>query len=269
MISDQTTTNNKPEREAGKIKQVVIMFDNSDCNELSLQTLMVLASMLKVKIRGLYIEDSELMNAVALPFAREITFNSASVRNIDVKSMMRHIHARASKLNKLLAEYATAASVEFSFETIQGSMVSIVDKRDMNACLVVLPAVKTVSIRSDMISSERLRSGAVACIYDGSVNADIALNVAILLAKKIQSDVLVLVTSQYLLNQIYYAPMQYPSITINIETVDVDSTSELNNYLKKYSVDILIAPKNILTESRLSLLQKSTIKPRYDIILVN
>ena len=69
-------------------KNILIVFDASGHTAVSMRIATELAVKMQTGIRALYVEDNNLLNAVELPFTREVSLQTAAKSHIDSASMI-------------------------------------------------------------------------------------------------------------------------------------------------------------------------------------
>jgi hypothetical protein len=83
-----------------------------------------LAHSLEAELLGLFVEDVELFNLAALPFAGEVGFPSAARRTLDVGAMERSLRAQAQRLQRELSARLAGLPVKWTFEVVRGRAVA-------------------------------------------------------------------------------------------------------------------------------------------------
>jgi hypothetical protein len=94
------------------------------------------AAALEAELTGLFVEDVELLNFAALPFAREIGVFSA--RTLDRGTMERRLRSQAEEARRALAAAAEGKPLRWSFRIERGSLPAQVRGALSDADLVIL-----------------------------------------------------------------------------------------------------------------------------------
>jgi len=175
------------------LNNILIVFDATGCSPVSMQTVIQIASGLQADIQAIYIEDVNLLNAVELPFIREITLFTAEARSVNTALMMQKLRDEADDIKKKIAEIAFAQSVSLSFESIRGQKIQVIRSRDSNAGIVLIPAVYSSSSRKAL---HHLKNVVAVMCAGQSTSADNALTIAMAHAKKNNYRLVVIATSQ-------------------------------------------------------------------------
>jgi len=90
------------------------------------------------QLRGLFIEDEDLLHAAGLPFTREISFNTAQKRPTDVDTMQKHLHSLATQFRKYLQQTALAAHLNWSYDYRRGRLLDIGIESEEDVHFVVI-----------------------------------------------------------------------------------------------------------------------------------
>lgn len=109
----------KPEGAAAEQPRVVIGLDTSFVAREALSLAARLAASVDARLKGVFVEDDNLIALASLPFAREISF-SGDVRELDPERMIRAMKAQAESARRMLARIAAEAHVDWSFDVRRG-----------------------------------------------------------------------------------------------------------------------------------------------------
>lgn len=101
-----------------------------------------LAARAGAELMGLFVEDPDLLQFAALPFAREIGGASAARRDLDVASVERALRALALDAERMLAGTAGRSEVRWSFRVARGVLLDV-----LLAAAAELPAGPEQEIR--------------------------------------------------------------------------------------------------------------------------
>jgi hypothetical protein len=126
-----------------RVRRIVVRLDSAHSNRAVLDPAAVLATRLEAELVGLFVEDENLLNFAAFPFAHEVGFPSATRRPLDVTAMSRSLRALAAEARNSLALAARASSVCWSFEVTRcaqvGAFLSAVGAADLVIASILLP----------------------------------------------------------------------------------------------------------------------------------
>lgn len=126
--------------EAAKAEnRIVIGLDTNFTAREALTLAARLAASVDARLKGVFVEDENLLSLCDLPFAREISL-SGEVRAIDAERMLRAMRAQAETARRLLQRIAAEAHVDWSFDVLRG--------RSLAALAAAAKADDTLVIRS-------------------------------------------------------------------------------------------------------------------------
>lgn len=118
------------------LRRIVVALDGS--SEATFDTMIELARELEVELVGLFVEDTELLDAAALPFG-ETGFPTASRRALDVGAMERSLRAQARRIEREFGSRLLGRSVKWTFEVVRGRFGSAITSRVAGDDIVVVP----------------------------------------------------------------------------------------------------------------------------------
>jgi nucleotide-binding universal stress UspA family protein len=103
-------------------RRVLVVLDASSRQLTALDEAADLAAALRAELRGLFVEDVNLLRLAELPFAREIASCSTAVRQLDLVVMERMIRTEAEQQRRALANAAQRVRVQWSFQVARGNV---------------------------------------------------------------------------------------------------------------------------------------------------
>lgn len=157
-------------------KNILIVFDASGCAPLSIHTATELAAAMQATLKALYVEDNNLLNAVDLPFTREVSLHTAAISHIDSTLMLQRFRADAESIKKQFEEIAVTRSVSISFSSMRGHKTQVIKNRTADVNMVLIPAVYSGNGRKH----EQYLKRDVVMVYEAKNAAnDKALNIAL------------------------------------------------------------------------------------------
>lgn len=110
----------EPPPEKAAIRRIMVALDTSPQSVEALAAAVRLATALKAELRGVFVEDSDLLGLTALPFVREVQIISARVQALDIEHLSRELRGLAMRAQRLFEEQARAAGLSWSFTTVRG-----------------------------------------------------------------------------------------------------------------------------------------------------
>jgi len=146
-----------------------------------------LAALLQGTLQGVFVENTDLLRVAQLPFAHEISLNSAVARRLEAAQLERDLRAQAERVRRLLENHALRHSVEWTFRIERGALT---------ATLAASGSTDVVMLGRSGVSTREQRATAtpVLAAYDGSSAAGRALDTAADLAG---NDLLVLLPAAH------------------------------------------------------------------------
>ena len=119
--AENSKTDVPPASDEGQAEKprIVIGLDTSLVARETLSLAARLAASVDARLSGVFVEDEDLLNLAALPFAQEISF-SGQVSPVDTERMLRAMRAQAESARRVLSRIAEEAHVEWSFDVRRG-----------------------------------------------------------------------------------------------------------------------------------------------------
>ena len=106
------------------LRRIVVGLDAGPRGRATLEAAAQLAARMQAELVGLFVEDIDLLPLAGLPFAREIGYPSAALRQLDVAAMERALRAMAQEVQGTLAAIAGRAPLSWSFRVARGAMLT-------------------------------------------------------------------------------------------------------------------------------------------------
>ncbi|HEY7657337.1 MAG TPA: universal stress protein [Burkholderiales bacterium] len=103
-----------------RIRRVIVGLDPLQQSRALLEAAAELAGEMQAELLGLFVENQDLLHFAGLPFAREVGFESATRRALDVGSMERTLRALAKEARQALEAVASPTRVQWSFRVVRG-----------------------------------------------------------------------------------------------------------------------------------------------------
>jgi len=134
--------NERGERdETLKIRRVLVAMDASPHSRAALEAAIELASHFEAELRGLFVEDINMLRAVGLPFSRVLGQFSASWRPIDAREIERRLRTRARQIQRLFRELTERSTLSTSFHVARGTVAREILAAAQEADVLVLGRV--------------------------------------------------------------------------------------------------------------------------------
>lgn len=199
----------QPGIEPATAEYILVALDASPHSEAALVAAAELAAVLHLELRGLFVEDVNLLHLSGLPFGLEIGSFTAKARRLDAHNLEREFRIQATLLRKIMADVAGQRRVSWSFQVVRGGVTSELLAASSAARMLSLgragrnPGKRTGSTaqavarntrRPVIIQPARRRlSGPFTVAHLGTPTSDNALTLAVELARNHQDAIHVLV----------------------------------------------------------------------------
>jgi hypothetical protein len=105
-----------------EVEYILVALDMSPHSEAALAAAAELAAALQLELRGLYVEDINLLHLCGLPFGIEYGSFTAKPRRIEQNHLEREFRMQASLLRKIMAEVAGQKRITWSFQVVRGAV---------------------------------------------------------------------------------------------------------------------------------------------------
>jgi nucleotide-binding universal stress UspA family protein len=259
---------NKPNDEA-LFRRILIALDASHHSLAALEAAVELAVSMKAKLRGLYVEDVNLLRAAGSPVAREVRFPFVTAARLDSARMERQLRAQAKQARRALVAACARQEIEWAFDIVRGEVAHEVMAAAQEADILILGKVSRPLVRKVRLGSTALTAAVqapccvlllkrdesirppVAVTYDGSSTARKALRIATRLAQKNGGYLAVLIvaeTSQeeYRLQADTADWLRRQSVLVHYQLVQEKSVPALIQVLQTEQSGLLVMSDTIL-----------------------
>lgn len=112
------------DRAAERVERILVAMDASPHSVAALQAAAELAAWMQAEVHGIFVEDINLLHLCGLPFSCEVGSFTASVRQLDNRSLERHFRSVAHQLRRAMETTAGRAHVRWSFEVARGGVAN-------------------------------------------------------------------------------------------------------------------------------------------------
>lgn len=117
--------------------RLTVGLDGSPHSQAALDAAVRLASRFEAEVRGLFVEDEQLLRAAELPFAAEVRVHSRPPRRLSGPRVERQLRYQAERAEAAFQRTADQAGVEHSFEIVRGrvrtTLLTATDETDLLA----------------------------------------------------------------------------------------------------------------------------------------
>lgn len=225
-----------PEKMNRNHKNILVVFDAAGYTPVSLHTLIELAVGMKAGIRALYVEDDNLLNAVSLPFTREVSFHTATINKTDATIMMQKFQADAASIKSEIEKIAISRRVSINFSSMRGQKTQVIRGRTEEVNMVLIPAVYSSNSRK---MQHHLKHEVVMIYEDEKASSDKALTIALSQAAKKNRQLFIITGSAQSKQHIeQLLGSQGESALCHI--ADITNVDEITDLLDKHSPGMLV-----------------------------
>lgn len=197
--------------EAPPLQRILVALDASPHSEAALDAAIRLARVFETQIEGLFVENETLLRAAQLPFSKEVRSYTAPPKQLSDRRMERQLQYQAEYAEHTLQRMAEQADVPYDFRTARGDVTRELLRAAPKVDLLVLGKTSTTSSRRRLGStSQTLLSEApspvlvlrkaiparqpILLYFDGSDAAHAAMNFAVRLARRTETNPLQILT---------------------------------------------------------------------------
>lgn len=107
-----------------RARRIVVALDASPASAPAVEAAAQLAATWHAEILGIFVEDANLLRWASLPFTREVSGYTASVRDLGELELVRELRAQASRARTVLTRAAERHHVRMSFRVARGAVTA-------------------------------------------------------------------------------------------------------------------------------------------------
>ena len=250
----------EPVNEGTKADYILVALDASPHSTAALVAAAEVAAALNLELRGLYVEDVNLLLLCGLPFGLEIGSFTANPRRLEQAHMERDFRIQASLLRKIMADVAGRQRVSWSFKVVRGGVTQELLSAGSSAQMVSLgrvgrtPGKRTGSTAQAVVrntqrpvivqSAQNALIGPFAVVYLGDPSSDHAVQFAIQLAKPRNAHIDVLMLGQTTAQADALAQI-YTEAEVDSKLYHLPSMEAMNHILHGLGVGSVLLPASV------------------------
>jgi len=170
---------------------------------------MMLAASLGTDLEVVFVEDANLLRLADLPVSREVDRLSGMTRNLDSRCIARALRCEEQRLRQEMARLGDSSSVRSSLRVVRGHYfsealaasvgVNVTFVHGARRSLPGLAGIRPISGASSGAARGRAQRTGMGVplwtLFDGSAGAVRALEVALLLARTLSGNLVVLISA--------------------------------------------------------------------------
>lgn len=197
---------------SGVVRRVVVALDASRQCRLALDAAAWLAEWHGAELRGLYVEDINLIRLASLRVGREIGATGSSSHPIDAQRLARRLSSSAAEAEHWLADAAARRNLRWTFRVERGDVTSVITRAAGEADIFALgragtgtsgpgrlgSTARALAIQqsgSVIVMQAPLAGGrTIVALFDGSAAGARALKTAAQLSERLDTHLVVLAT---------------------------------------------------------------------------
>ena len=132
------------------MRRIVVMQQTWRAGDTLLRAAAGAATRMNTELHGLFIEDINLLNLAAMPFARELCFPSATRREMDVGRLENSLRALAGEARHALETVARRTALRSSFRVARGAPLAELLAAASDTDVVVAGTLSRTSALSEL-----------------------------------------------------------------------------------------------------------------------
>lgn len=126
-------------KDGDELRRILVAFDAASPSKTLLKTAVELAAWLQAELRGLFVEDEDLLRSAELPFVRQFAMTKAGGGTFDTQTIERELKLLAGRARRTFEEAARQSKIRYSFDVVRGQLATELAAAAATADLVVLP----------------------------------------------------------------------------------------------------------------------------------
>jgi len=146
--------------------EILLAIDGCTQLDRLLPAALLLASEQHSALRGVFAQDSALLQGAALPFTHEVGENSAACYPLTANSIARRMRRIAENMRRRLAAAAESQQLPWEFRICAGSILQITTEAQADVVLPGWNAIWSVARTSTSLSTRKTSASPVIVVVD-------------------------------------------------------------------------------------------------------
>ncbi|GMQ89470.1 MAG: hypothetical protein BMS9Abin09_0959 [Gammaproteobacteria bacterium] len=187
-----------PATEPLPTRHIVVTLDASESGRLALETAVRLAAITGAELKGIFVEDINLIRLAGLPFLREVRPWSLAEEAISTQRMQRELRSLARHAERMLEQAAREMGVPWSFQVWRGHAEAASLARAFGADIISLGRISSLVSSRAWITARpctcqsRAAVTSIGVLFSGTEQAVRAVTAACRLAKDLDANLTLL-----------------------------------------------------------------------------
>lgn len=162
-----------------EIERILVALDSALRGDALLEAAARLAAIADAELTALFVEDAELLQLAALPFARELDRTSAALRELVPDSLERELQAQARRLHRCVEGLGERHGIRANLRVLRGELATAALAEAAERDLLFFGAGAQVRVSRRAVQRFDVPGDAPVCVYsDDTATARRALHLA-------------------------------------------------------------------------------------------
>ena len=135
------------------VNQILVSLDNSTHSVAALEAAVELAQQYRAALKGIFIEDINLLNLAEMPFCDEVGEHTARVREITTDGLSRGIFFFFFSVIRTFRKKTSSIDIKAVFVVLRGNIHRTIEKEGQSSDLIVIGKAGTHPVRGRRLGS--------------------------------------------------------------------------------------------------------------------
>lgn len=110
------------DKDDDELTRIIVALDAASPSKTLLKTAVELAARLNAELRGIFVEDEDLLRLAGLPFARQFAMTRTGASAFDTQTTERELKLLAARARRAFEEAARRNKIRHSFHVVRGQL---------------------------------------------------------------------------------------------------------------------------------------------------